>query len=236
MCRTARSCSLRLTRLSLELHAFRAPCLLHGSRVLILSTGGCCSCGLRDSASARMAAIRRSSFNGHHHESFARAGFQCPLPVTPLAPRAGWQSAPSPSPEACHGNGAGGPCRRGRAARVVASMPALQARPAAMLLNVRGCHSGRRPRLALRPLECRTFTLGTSAQGVHKGPDSEDAQTERRPLRAAGSRRFWDRRTFACAQLTGPASQMNELRFLKFRLISRIYRPKMVRGRIIVCP
>jgi len=59
-----------------------------------------------------------------------------------------------------------------------------------MLFNVRGCHSGRRPRLALRPLECRTFTLGTSAQGVHKGPDSEGAQTERRPLRAAGSR-FW---------------------------------------------
>jgi hypothetical protein len=29
---------------------------------------------------------------------------------------------------------------------------------------------------------------------------------------------------------------MNELRFLKFRLISRIYRPKMVRGRIIVRP
>ena len=28
----------------------------------------------------------------------------------------------------------------------------------------------------------------------------------------------------------------NELRFLKFRLISRIYRPKMVRGRIIVRP
>jgi hypothetical protein len=30
--------------------------------------------------------------------------------------------------------------------------------------------------------------------------------------------------------------QWNELRFLKFRLISRIYRPKMVRGRIIVRP
>ncbi len=31
-------------------------------------------------------------------------------------------------------------------------------------------------------------------------------------------------------------TKRNELRFLKFRLISRIYRPKMVRGRIIVRP
>lgn len=30
--------------------------------------------------------------------------------------------------------------------------------------------------------------------------------------------------------------ELIELRFLKFRLISRIYRPKMVRGRIIVRP
>ncbi len=32
------------------------------------------------------------------------------------------------------------------------------------------------------------------------------------------------------------AGNLIELRFLKFRLISRIYRPKMVRGRIIVRP
>jgi hypothetical protein len=39
--------------------------------------------------------------------------------------------------------------------------------------------------------------------------------------------------------LVGPVPyrlRVSELRFLKFRLISRIYRPKMVRGRIIVRP
>jgi hypothetical protein len=42
------------------------------------------------------------------------------------------------------------------------------------------------------------------------------------------------REIYKVAAFRGKA--LDELRFLKFRLISRIYRPKMVRGRIIVRP